>query len=85
MTTDTPRCATCQHWTRFERTEPGVWGKPPYTIDLPVFRGDDGICAKIPDGHMIDIDHRNCYGDGGFYVTTHETFGCVLHEPKEGD
>lgn len=83
-----PRCETCKHWTRFERTEPGVWhvgGNQKFAIELPVYRGDDGECSRLPVTAKIDVDHIGCHDHfaTGYFVTTDQTFGCVLHEPKE--
>lgn len=70
-----PRCATCKHYASYDNPN---W---------PGF----GNCALITSGEAdtVSIDPAyffpNC-GDDDTRKTeldVHETFGCVLHEPKE--
>lgn len=84
---DFPRCSSCKHWSRYERTEPGVWyvgGNKDFAIDLPIYRGEDGVCARLPQAtHFLDVDHKDCHTAATYQFSTDETFGCVLHEAKE--
>lgn len=83
------RCATCRYWHRFERIEPEVMrlgGEHGVDIELPVYRKEIGQCTMLHHAtEMIDIDHLGCMSHTaqGFYIVTHEEFGCVLHAAKD--
>jgi hypothetical protein len=74
-----PRCATCQHWERYEQPNPydelPGWGE----CDLTML----GYCPgafhepEYPDtlAYAIDAEVRQAI------LRTHQTFGCVQHEP----
>ena len=65
---DYPRCATCKWWDRYDGEG---WGE----CALGEHKGFDPV---HPDSLAYAADAENYEAD----LTTHETFGCVQHQPK---
>jgi len=94
MTSAAATCMTCRHWGAFtsDADRGRVYSDDPEQHAEDVAFGDVvaikrmGLCQRIGDEKQ-NLDAEAVAVDGsGYYagLRTAATFGCTLHEPKEG-
>lgn len=87
-----PRCASCKHWDQRQQLEnlarfdqlvaEGFWLVQNRSRKHEEEEAEFGDCAKLHDSELLkNQEHVDQWWDTP--RQTHQTFGCVLWEPRE--